>query len=709
MHAPLPPAPSLPQVLRTLRRRCALVLAVALVAAGSAAAWATRAPKKYRATATLLIERPLPTDLGIASPLGGLQEQNRFSSTQWQVLRSRTVLEALAAKLDLGSWPEFAGSEPAERLSELAEQIEVEPRGESALVDVSFVALSAARAAQLVNGLCDAYLAHVASREKEHVQRDLAAIEAELPRLVAQRDLGRAELERFKQENAYLTFDGREELLNDELKQQSRIVQEAREQSDLLAARRDVILDADAGPAALAKALDLLPRPETMQKLVEFQARRAELAGMQGTRTAQLEALDSEIGALLESIEQDQSDSIDALMIRCDIARASAKSAEARLSDLRDTAAALDQAKSHYATLATRVADASALNERLTQRRDELLVLEARNGTANRIFVQDRAVPPTFPCAPRPVAVVAVALLLGLLVGGAGAVVLERFDDRVGAIEELEASLETSSISRIPHLPLRAGMMPEIEWLLRPATFPADEFRKLFLTLGGDQGTSERARVLGVLSAVPREGKTLVATGLAIAAARAGYATILVDGDLKRPRIHEVFSLDGEVGILDHLAGRTAIEAIVHSTRFENLSILPAGTPTPDLERLAQPRALAKLIEQLRGRYQVVVIDTSPTLLSADAFVFARHADARVLVASASSSKVGPLRQAMAQLRHLGIEVSGTVINRFAEPPAPYGAYEYVAAQNGGRRTRRPGQDENGAAEPVAAGTASEP
>ena len=551
MHAPLPPAPSLPQVLRTLRRRCALVLAVALVAAGSAAAWATRAPKKYRATATLLIERPLPTDLGIASPLGGLQEQNRFSSTQWQVLRSRTVLEALAAKLDLGSWPEFAGSEPAERLSELAEQIEVEPRGESALVDVSFVALSAQRAAQLVNGLCDAYLAHVASREKEHVQRDLAAIEAELPRLVAQRDLGRAELERFKQENAYLTFDGREELLNDELKQQSRIVQEAREQSDMLAARRDVILDADAGPAALAKALDLLPRPETMQKLVEFQARRAELAGMQGTRTAQLEALDSEIGALQESIEQDQSDSIDALMIRCDIARASVANSEARLSDLRDTAAALDQAKSHYATLATRVADASALNERLTQRRDELLVLEARNGTANRIFVQDRAVPPTFPCAPRPVAVV-----------------LERFDDRVGAIEELEASLETSSISRIPHLPLRSGMMPEIEWLLRPATFPADEFRKLFLTLGGDQGTSERARVLGVLSAVPREGKTLVATGLAIAAARAGYATILVDGDLKRPRIHEVFSLDGEVGILDHLAGRTAIEAIVHSTRF---------------------------------------------------------------------------------------------------------------------------------------------
>jgi uncharacterized protein involved in exopolysaccharide biosynthesis len=412
--------------------------------------------------------------MGIASPLGGLQEQNRFSSTQWQVLRSRTVLEALAAKVDLSSWPEFAGTAPAEVLTELAEQIEVEPRGESALVDVSFVGLSAPRAAQLVNALCDAYLAHVASREREHVQRDLAAIEAELPRLVAQRDQGRAELERFKQENAYLTFDGRAELLNEELKQQSRMVQEAREQCDGLEARRDVITDADAGPSAMAKALDLQPRPETMQKLVEFQARRAELAGMQGTRTAQLTALDAEIRALQESIEQDQSDAIDALMIRCDIARASLASSEGRLAELRDTAAALDQAKSHYATLATRVADASSLNERLAQRRDELLVLEARNGTANRIFVQDRAVPPTFPCAPRPVAVVAVALLLGLLVGGAGAVILERFDDRVGA------SGSWGVLGRLdlthPHLPIRPGVMPD-SVAAAASDLPADGFR----------------------------------------------------------------------------------------------------------------------------------------------------------------------------------------------------------------------------------------
>ncbi len=677
-------------LVRSVRRRALFVLAAVAVAVVAAAAWAVRAPKQYRATASLLIERPLATDLGISSPFGAAQELDRFAATQLQVLRSRTVLDALEQRLDVSGWPEFAGLDGEARSGALADALEIEPRGQSALVDVGFVALDAQHAATLVNELCATYLSHVASREKEHVRNDLAAIESELPRLVAQREQARGDLDQFKKASASLTFDGREELLQEELKQQSRIVQEAREQQDDLEARCSIIdqYGVDADRAALARALDLEPSREAITKLVEFETRRAELAGLQGTRTAQLATLDAEIERLHTALAGEEQAAIAGLVLKLEIARKEVGHAEARLEQLRTTATELDRAKSEHDALASRVADATGLFDRLSQRRDELLVLEARNGTGSRIYVQDRASVPTVPCAPHRLAAIAIALVFGLLVGIAGALALERFDDRVGAIEELEASLETSSIARIPHLPLTAGTAPEYEWVKRPEAFPADEFRKLFLTLGGDQGTTDRARAITVLSAVPREGKTLVATGIAMAAARAGFSTLLIDGDLKRPRLHEVFSLESEAGVLDHLAGRSALEQVVHATRFDNLSLLPAGTPTPDLERLAHPRALARLVEQLRKGWQVIVFDTSPTLLSADAFVFARHADARVLVASAASSKVGPLRQAMAQLRHLGIEVAGTVINRHASPPAPYGAYDYTQVAGSKRRAR---------------------
>lgn len=686
--APVPPVFGCADLLRAIRRRGALVLAAMVLAACAAAAWAIRAPKQYRATATLLVERPLPTDLGIASPFATVQEIGRFAATQLQVLKSRAVLDALEAALDLASWPEFAALPVAERGQALADAIEVEPRGDSALVDVSFIGLDPQRAAELVNRLCDAYLAHVASREKENVKNDLAVLNAELPRLAQQRDAARTALDQWKGQNATLTFDGREELLQEELKQQSRSVQELTQAQDALEARCAVIeATAERDLAALARALDLEPSRELVAKLVEFETHRAELAGTQGTRTAQLQSLDQEIARVQDELASERRRAIDGLLLKRDIARAATQHAEERLALLRTTATELDRAKSHHATLAVRVTDATTMLERLTLRRDELMVLAARAGNASRIFVQDRALAPTQPCAPHASAAILIALLLGALVGGAAAVAIERLDDRVGAIEELEASLDTSSIARIPHLPTKEGRAPEHDWMVHPETFPADDFRKLFLTLGGDQGTPGRARAIAVLSAVPREGKTLVATGIAIAAARAGFSTLLVDGDLKRPRLHDVFSQDGEQGALDLLAGRCQLAQVVHATAIERLSLLPAGAPTPDLERLAQPRALARFVESLRGGFQVVVFDTSPTLLSADAFIFARSVDTRVLVASAASSKVGPLRQAMGQLRRLGIEVAGTVVNRFAAPHEPYGPYEATPATtaNGAR------------------------
>ncbi len=678
------PTPPFIPWLRAARRRLPLLLVSALVAVGAAGAWLVRAPKKYRATASLLVERPLPTDLGILAPFGGLLEASRFASTQCQVLESHVVIDEAARRIDVAGWPEFAGLDAAARGAAIADALEVEPRGESALVDVAFVAFDPERAARLVNEVCDVYLAHVSAREKEQVRRDLSAIESELPRLEAARDQGRLDLEKFKQENAFLTFDGRADLLHEELKQQSRIVQELREKQDALSARKaviDEVLAADPESPelrrALAAALEFAPDRRVAEQLAQLQARRAELAGTEGARRAQLEALDQEIARLDQSIRDEEQRSIDGVAYQCEIARQSVDHAESRLAALQATAADLDVAQAHYDSLSTRTKDAASLYERLAQRRDELLVLQARSGAATRIFVQDPATPPIEPCAPRPAVILALAALLGLLLGVMGAVALDRIDDRIGALDELEPVLDTEAIARIPHLAAPAGVGPEIQWMRRPESFPYDEFRKLFLTIGGDRGTQEGGKVVAVLSAVPREGKTLVATGLAMAAAHAGFRTLLVDGDLKRPRIHEVFSLDGASGILDHLAGRVALDEVVRSTRQEHLSVLPAGTPTTDLERLAQPRTLARLIDELRRSHQVVVVDTSPMLLSADAMVFARHADERLLVASASSSKVGPLRQALSELRQLGLTVRGTVINRLATPPTPYGTYGY--------------------------------
>src|SRR5262245_3102123 len=113
--------PTFAPLLRTVRKRAALVAAVVLVAVGAAGAWALRAPKKYRATATLLIEKPLPTDLGILAPFGALLESGRFASTECQVLESKAVLTESARRLELDRWPEFSRLDAQGRTAALAD------------------------------------------------------------------------------------------------------------------------------------------------------------------------------------------------------------------------------------------------------------------------------------------------------------------------------------------------------------------------------------------------------------------------------------------------------------------------------------------------------------------------------------------------------------------------------------------------------------
>jgi Mrp family chromosome partitioning ATPase len=109
-----------------------------------------------------------------------------------------------------------------------------------------------------------------------------------------------------------------------------------------------------------------------------------------------------------------------------------------------------------------------------------------------------------------------------------------------------------------------------------------------------------------------------------------------------------------------------------------DLLVLPAGIPSPEIERLTRPAQIESLLKGVRRSYQVAIVDTMPMLFSSDALVFARHADERLLVASAASSRVETTRQALTQLRQAGIPVRGTVLNRFVRPADRYGRYGHA-------------------------------
>jgi polysaccharide biosynthesis transport protein len=316
---------------------------------------------------------------------------------------------------------------------------------------------------------------------------------------------------------------------------------------------------------------------------------------------------------------------------------------------------------------------------------------------------------------PRPVEL-AFGLLLGLVFGGAGSVVAEVTNRSVRRPDELYGVIGAAELGVIPQiaqlgarsepfrlLPPLGGTQngnghSESEVIFSPSgelTPEAEAFRMLRISLAFSWG--DRPCTLVVTSAAPREGKTLIATNLAATFARGGASVLLVDCDIHRPRLHRVFHVSRAPGLMDLLrmdtgglhyeAARrvTRIQraAAVRKTSIERLSLLPCGADAQNSPELLEPATLRGLLLQLKTEYDVILLDTPPVLVSADAATLAASADGVVMVVRAGQTDRGAAELARQRVTSAGGRVLGAVLNdpdglisRFDKS---YYAYDYPA------------------------------
>ncbi|MBY0228377.1 MAG: polysaccharide biosynthesis tyrosine autokinase, partial [Gemmataceae bacterium] len=177
------------------------------------------------------------------------------------------------------------------------------------------------------------------------------------------------------------------------------------------------------------------------------------------------------------------------------------------------------------------------------------------------------------------------------------------------------------------------------------------------------EADTRSTRVVMVTSAGPGEGKTTLAAALAASLARAGRKTLLLDGDLRHPSVHEVFGVDGTVGFSEVLIGESELLEAVQDTQLENLSVMPAGQWDREVLGALARGGLEPIFERLAEEFDFVLIDSHPVLEATDALLIGTQADGVLLSVLSDVSQMPRVYAAQQQLASVGIRVLGAVVN----------------------------------------------
>jgi len=322
---------------------------------------------------------------------------------------------------------------------------------------------------------------------------------------------------------------------------------------------------------------------------------------------------------------------------------------------------------------------------------------------------------PTSPINPSNVGpTTAVGIVLGLILGVILAFVAETLDTTFSTIDEIEKTLDTTVLGVIPHVDMEEHiksleskittpitqdileMQARVVSHFNPKSTMAEAFRSLRTNI--HFGLMDKGyKTISITSSVAAEGKTTIAVNLAVSMAQIGLNTLLIEADLRRPKISKIFGIDREPGLTDIILKRAEPDETIRTMSdlitgtmateilsdesipgIEYLNILPAGKSERNPSEILASRFIDELIENLKNKYDIIILDTSPIMQATDATILSTKVDTTIIAYYQGKVSRGTLRRAKSQLDMLKSDVMGVVINGMrADVSADYYTYKY--------------------------------
>lgn len=310
-----------------------------------------------------------------------------------------------------------------------------------------------------------------------------------------------------------------------------------------------------------------------------------------------------------------------------------------------------------------------------------------------RVVVQQRATIPAAPIVPKKKKNLAAGIALGAMLGVGLALLLDQLDNTIKSPEDLEEVAGTGVVGYIPFdKKLVTGHAIAFD---SDNGGTAEAFRKLRTNLQF-LAVDNPPRLIVVTSSSPSEGKSTTAINIALALAEAEHNVVLVDGDLRRPRLAKYLDLVGPVGFSTVLSGGAPLDDVLQKTQFPHLTVLTAGPIPPNPSELLGSLAAKKMLGDLRSKFDYVIIDSSPLLAVTDGAILAADADGAIVAVRTAKTKRDQLAHAIGMLGDVDAKLLGAILTMM--PTRGSGSYSYNYYYYGGTY----GDEQRGGAIPAA-------
>lgn len=325
------------------------------------------------------------------------------------------------------------------------------------------------------------------------------------------------------------------------------------------------------------------------------------------------------------------------------------------------------------------------------QRYQEAIINE--QSVPGNVLVVDEGLIPRSPAKPNRLLIVIVGLVLGIGMGVGFAFVKNHFDNTIKTPEDI-SNRNINILAWIPQIEGLDANNKEFEFIVakKPDASASEAYRALRTRIKFSKIDKESLKVILVTSPTAQEGKTTTAVNLAGSLALANMKTLIVDADLRKPRVHTVFNHKRFPGFTDYFFGQAPLEEIIRKTPLTNLYYVSAGTIPPNPSEILGSNQMESFIEKLKNNFDYVIIDSPPLIAVTDSEILAQIADGTMLVVSANQTEMDLLEKSVEILKRDKSSFLGVLLNNFSYR-AGYSSYYkyyyyYSHPTNGSKKSR---------------------